>query len=142
MPQNYNYELLEKVYKQITEHRESFVMEDYIDETKCGTVACICGWACIFSNIVETAELLGFHRAGRGILNFSEQDSTTLFFLRSEDMAIACLKEIIENRELTVVSVVVDKVLKDMELTGKAFTEYFSNCAAYDLSKIYPIDLQ
>lgn len=80
-----NVDLLEKVKAHILEEPKRFDMALFISTPddklfaypKCGTVACIAGWACTLSGIKEPAN---WESAGRHVLELNPGESDRLFY--------------------------------------------------------------
>lgn len=96
--------LAKKVLHQITSEPETFSMASFFG--RCGTTACIAGWALILSGEFERNErgyldyegYTGIH--GARLLGLPTEEAGTLFYLPNKKDAIARLRELISEVEM------------------------------------------
>ena len=107
----YNYELFRKVYDQIKRHPSHFdsgywgvsASEYYRnDEEKreeCGTVACLAGWACVFSGYdLESLTGEGIKHIGARLLGIPPEEIYYFFYCGSNSEAIARIEKILQEQ--------------------------------------------
>jgi hypothetical protein len=107
---SYNYEMLRKVYDQVTIHPETHDQEVFI----CDTRRCIAGWTIEFSTewefdtvatvkpvgmstveALDLGEVESVSAAAKEILGLTDDEADYLFFCESNDEAIRYLEKLI-----------------------------------------------
>ena len=103
-----NIELLKQVRDHIKAHPEQFDMDVYYHP--CASVACIAGWAVVFSGgeyrysaagvLYKEDQQLTWSDEGARVLGLTIQDATRIFFnynIRTAEKAVAYLDKVIET---------------------------------------------